>query len=333
VLQAWQNTVNAQGGINGHPVKLIFADDQNTPSLGLADVKKLVHEGVVAFVGVQTNTASEWADYVQQNKIPVIGGGPPVPPFGVNTDFYPAGTTAGSSFPLELQASKAVGGTKIGVLYCAEAAACAEAIPPIKAGAAKLHESVVHTAAVSATAPNYVAPCLALKDAGATGVILAVDNGTLARIVKDCASQGYHPHWLGSAATIQPFWATDPNFAGSAGVIDEFPWWESTMPQVAAFTAAMHKYDPGAFPNISVAAETWAAAQLFEAAAKSAGSSITGTSLIAALNGMTKQTLGGVSPPLTFANNNRSITCAHLFSTSGGKFQLQQGGALVCSSP
>ena len=51
VYQAWANTVNAAGGINGHPVKTILVDDQSNPGNSLTDVEKLVNEDhVVALV-------------------------------------------------------------------------------------------------------------------------------------------------------------------------------------------------------------------------------------------------------------------------------------------
>jgi branched-chain amino acid transport system substrate-binding protein len=43
VYQAWANTVNASGGISGHPVKIILADDQSNPGNALTDVENLVN--------------------------------------------------------------------------------------------------------------------------------------------------------------------------------------------------------------------------------------------------------------------------------------------------
>src|SRR5262245_36353309 len=35
-LEAWASWTNAHGGIDGHQIKVVYADDQNQPSLGLS---------------------------------------------------------------------------------------------------------------------------------------------------------------------------------------------------------------------------------------------------------------------------------------------------------
>src|SRR5262245_492290 len=52
VIQAWAKYTNANGGLNGHPVKVITADDGQNPAQALKAVKKLVEQDkVMAIVG------------------------------------------------------------------------------------------------------------------------------------------------------------------------------------------------------------------------------------------------------------------------------------------
>lgn len=51
-VQANLTDLNARGGINGHPVKLIVADDAGDPSTYVAQIRKMVEsDKVLAFVG------------------------------------------------------------------------------------------------------------------------------------------------------------------------------------------------------------------------------------------------------------------------------------------
>lgn len=49
-------TINASGGVNGHPLKLVAMDDTNTPEGAIAADKELVDKGVVAIIGHITSS-------------------------------------------------------------------------------------------------------------------------------------------------------------------------------------------------------------------------------------------------------------------------------------
>ena len=100
-LEAWADWTNANGGINGHPVKLIAMDTGFNPSTALSEVKEMVEQDhIIALVGEQTSFDATFAGYLQQKGIPAVGGGlftqAPTP----NPDWFPQGTT---SIPRELQ--------------------------------------------------------------------------------------------------------------------------------------------------------------------------------------------------------------------------------------
>ena len=75
-LEAWADWTNANGGINGHQVKLIAMDTGFNPSTALAEVKQLVEQDhIIALVGEQTSFDATFATYLQQKGIPAVGAG------------------------------------------------------------------------------------------------------------------------------------------------------------------------------------------------------------------------------------------------------------------
>ena len=252
VLQAWEKWTNTHGGIDGHPVKIIFKDDQEIPSVALADAETLVHDGVPAIIGEVSAVFPNWVSVVEKAKLPVVGGNPPNPPFGTSTDLYLAGSSLPTATALGLAAAKAVGGTKVADLYCAEISVCAEFLTILKPAVSQAKMALVYDAAVSATAPNYTAPCLAAKASGANVLILTLANQTLKSIVDQCAAQGYHPTIVGQTGQATPSWTSDPNFKGAVGPIDEFGWWDTKFPRSGNLQRCLEEVRPNRSPKPNV---------------------------------------------------------------------------------
>ena len=79
------NYVNSHGGVLGHPIKLIFGNDQSQPSNGPAVTEQLVHEGATFLL------YNEGTDYgskatIQKLAIPSIGVTDVVPTFATPPD-------------------------------------------------------------------------------------------------------------------------------------------------------------------------------------------------------------------------------------------------------
>jgi branched-chain amino acid transport system substrate-binding protein len=75
-VQAWADWTNKHGGVDGHPIRVEVADDENSPAKHLSRVQELVEQKhVVAFVGnpaVDTQPAS--VRYLEEQGVPAIGG-------------------------------------------------------------------------------------------------------------------------------------------------------------------------------------------------------------------------------------------------------------------
>ena len=68
------NEVNAKGGINGHPVKIIFEDNAAQPSKAASDAKKFVTQDKVVLM-LNASLSSTYAPMVQvaqQAKVPIF---------------------------------------------------------------------------------------------------------------------------------------------------------------------------------------------------------------------------------------------------------------------
>ena len=92
VYQAWVKTVNASGGINGHPVQVIYEDDAPNPSTAETDAQDVLSDGVVAIVDASA-LDSVWEKTVATAKVPVVGSTITSPPFYTNADFFTEGET------------------------------------------------------------------------------------------------------------------------------------------------------------------------------------------------------------------------------------------------
>src|SRR4029077_8467892 len=69
--KAWIDTVNASGGINGHPLKFVYFDDKSNPGVSITDVHTLVQTDHVIAIVDATNVDQGWASYVQSAGVPV----------------------------------------------------------------------------------------------------------------------------------------------------------------------------------------------------------------------------------------------------------------------
>jgi branched-chain amino acid transport system substrate-binding protein len=337
-LQAWVDYVNAHGGIHGHPVELIVKDDHGSAAQAVADLNQLIdYDHIVALVGVDdTGVEASWENIIDEHKIPVIGL-----PYDIfwetDPNYFPVTTTATAATIAQDYLGKVAGGTVIGTSYCVEVAICKEGIPIEIAGAKAAGIPWGGAVAVSSTAPNYAAQCLALKDDHINVVISALVAPV--RFFGQCATQGYTPQVLVSGAVVE-----DPGFFTSDAVNNHF-WvsiWEfppevnasQAPPAFKTYKDAMAEYAPSTKPDFNSTAE-WTSGLLFQAAAEAVHGAITSASLIASLRSMTDQTLGGLAPgPLNFSNPTfHPVNCSFVGRVLNHQIVATQGLKPLCIDP
>ena len=337
-VTAWAKSVNASGGINGHPIKLFVMDDANDPTTSLADVQELVtQDHVVAIVNDASNVDSTWAPYVKAQGIPVIGGlSAANASFLSNSDFFPAGSQIIQMVYGSLALAHQVGKNSLAVMYCAESPQCAMATPLYTIIAKQLGMKVAYSAKVSATAPDYTAPCLAAQGAGANSLVIGSNSSTVLRIFQACATQGYKPQSLGTDGTVTGNYLKVPATSGMLVSEVNYPFFSSKLPAAAAMYRAYNKYAPGLVNSTlfgANAAYAWDAGQLFQAATTNVPRSgtVTTAQVLQGLYALKGATLGGLAPPLTFTPGKAAFpSCYFTFSIKSGKFVLGSGGKATC---
>ncbi|WP_406462420.1 ABC transporter substrate-binding protein [Streptomyces sp. NBC_01622] len=332
VVEAWAKDLNAAGGIGGKKVKLIVKDDGGIAAKGIAAAKELVQKDkVVAMVGQMSLVDTAWADVVTSVDVPVIGGQPFNTPFLTNPDFFPSGTNSiARNFGVVLEAKKM--GSKFSMLYCAEAPACKVGVGVTKAIGSQLGVSVPVALSVSAAAPNYTAPCQAIKESGAQSYRVGQASAVALRIHDACAAQGVKATPISTGGTADDTWLSHDSVQGTVNIDLNFPYFDSSTPATKAYQDLLAKHSLG---HKSGASGTYAytGAKLFEAAAKAvSGKTVDSASLKAALYGMKGETLGGLSAPLTFTKDKPTlIDCWFVSTIENKKWTAPRGLETSCA--
>jgi len=334
---AWAKSVNASGGINGHPVQVFIEDDALNPATSLQEAKALVQQDkVIAIVGEDTSLDSTWADYVESAGVPVVGGLSIGAPFLTNPDFFPSGTSVGMLQLGMMQMMKTRGKTHFGELYCAEAPVCAQ-LADLSRSTAQIVGGIQVTAEkVAVTQPNFNAECLAMKSSGVDALNVGSTAVTVQRVEANCVQLGYKPMAVAQSGVIATSWLTDPNMAGALIAMSNANYLDSSIPGVKAFLDAMDKYYPGdrTSPQFSYPViYPWIGGKLFEAAAKAAnlGPSSTPADVKKGLWSLKNETLGGLSSPLSFTEGATTFpNCYFAAEVQGGKLASPGGTGPVC---
>lgn len=334
-LQAWASFTNAHGGLNGHPVKIISKDDNNSPSTSLQEVKQLVEgDHVAALVDMMTpGTDGAWSDYVKGKQVPVIGGVALDQFWLTNPDMFNTNVDQVAFVESQVAASKAYG-TKLGIFTCAELASCKSGIPFFKTLAAKTGISFASVQLISASAVGYTAECLALKDQGANVVIPELDGPTTRRLVDSCAQQGYTPKVVVAAADYDAPTLKDSHFEGSVGVTVS-PLWFGTSALTKDWSDTYKSQFPGDVSSGLVGYSTlgWQAGVVIGAALKDAPDTVTAQTVLDGLYAQpAKSTYGGWTPPLTYTKGKPTTTssCLWYAGISNGQLTAPKGTAYVC---
>ena len=329
-IGVWSKYVNAHGGINGHPVRVIYKNDNGDAAQAVSDITTLDQsDHVLAIVGQNdSGTVTAWASYAQQHGLPVIGGENYNISSLTNPMFFMNATSVLSLLYGQIAKAKLAGKSTYGALYCSAVAACAQANPILKADAPKAGVQYVFDQAVSNSQPNYTANCLAAKAAGVE--MLQLNGVPVPQIVQNCYQQGYKPIY--GLVNPDPTYLKLPGIDGSIGNLPSFPAFVND-PATAAFHAAFKKYDPSLVPTVE-SSQTWTAGLLFAKAAAHVGRTPTRQQILDGLYGIKNETFGGLTPPVSYGpagTPNPQIPCYYIFSVKSGKYVAPYGLNTKCA--
>jgi branched-chain amino acid transport system substrate-binding protein len=341
-IEAWASWVNAHGGINGHPVKLIVEDNKGDQAQAVSMVKQLVQQDhVVAFVSNQDGSLNEgYASYLDQQKIPVLGGSVfTLQPWVSDPMFFPEGLTAIQDMESLALSTKTLGITTVGSLACSEAAQCAAANVLAKDVFGGAGISDVYAGLVSSTATDYTASCLAAEQKGVKGLILLVPSAAEGQIIAgDCQRQNYSPSYIIPGEAVGAGYLQSAAFNNAFTSAPTLPWF-STAPAMADFDAAMKQYAPSVnlnSPSVQeplTATDAWVSGLMFQEAVKLSGVTGIPTSadILAGLAKFKDETLGGMAAGLTYTNpTNKIESCFFPMQIKSQKFTLPNGATPSC---
>ena len=325
--------INDNGGLNGHPVKMLSADAAGDPSRALSIVRDMVeNKGVIAFVGnLWVLSASGARSYLEQKKIPAIGGDVATAMWFQSPMFFPQA----SSFPTmavgSVKTMADLGHKKIALAYCAEVEACKIYHDEGTSRAGTVGAQIVYTAQVSLAQPDYTAECLQAQRSGAQALMLGVDSTALSRFVRSCFQQGFKvPIVTASLATINST-TKDPNLEGLLSPVGTFPFVANDLPAEREYAAAIARYAPTIEQSGSTSA-VWVSGALLREVSKGLPATVTSADFLQGLYQIKSNTLGGIAPPLTFVEGKPApdFTCYFLQKIVGGKFTAPQGSKQTC---
>jgi len=338
VLQAWAQTVNQTGGINGHPVRMIVRDDGSDPAQHLAIVRELVEkEGVVALLSQYAPlTGDASVDYLTKAGVPVVGGEPSMSWWKQSPVFFPQTAAGDHQFRRQVYAvarlAKAAGQRNVGVIVCAEASGCADASNRWQSYADEADLHIVYTATTSVASPDYTSECLAARNRDVEIIMATLDGNSLRRLAASCARQGYRPMiWTqgGSAATSMQ---DDPNLQNFKSTVEVYPFFLRGVPGARAMHAALDAR-LGTPESHNIVTNAWLATQIFELAASRVDGRVTSAALLAALNTIEGETFGELSPPLTYrgrADTSDQQECWYNISIEKGAYVSSDNAKLNC---
>ncbi|HEY4411026.1 MAG TPA: ABC transporter substrate-binding protein [Acidimicrobiia bacterium] len=333
----WVKWANAHGGVNGHPVRHIIADDSGDPARYNALVRQMVEEqGVTAFLFNSIGFAGGDLSYVNNKRIPIIGheGGSDL---GYESPMVFTPWPAGTPYSYGLLGSLAAvavpaGKTKLASLACSDVKLCDIFDKTWTGPAAKeLGFEVVYRARPSLTQPDFTAECLSARQAGAQAIILGLDNNSVLRVGRSCARQGYKPVLGMADGLAMPSVAADPVMDGTVVGTKVAPWPARDIPGLAELHAAFEAVAPGVEPS-GASGPAWVSAKLFEAAARNLPDKPTAADVLEGLWRVNGETVGGMTYPLSFGRDQTSPrrSCWGVVTVSGGRFVASQGSRLQC---
>jgi branched-chain amino acid transport system substrate-binding protein len=334
-LEVGVANLNAHGGLNGHPVKLVTQDDGGDPSTNETVAQTMVQsDGAIGFVSQFTPVSSSGsASFLSSHGIPVLGGDLYDPNWYSQPNWFPQGTNLepGIAEAFLDMASK-VGKEKLGVLYCIESPIC-ESVGQYASAHPADGVAVVYTAPISLTQPSFTAQCIDAKNAGVDMLLVSADGASIERVASDCASQGISIELAEAAVAVSTAEETDSQVNGLVSALQDFPWFEDNTPATEAFHQAFATYLPSYAPDEN-SASAWTAVQLLAlAGANLPASNPTAANLMSGADALGTTTIDGLSPSsITFhAGQPASGTnCFNFVEIVNGHWTAPDGSGPVC---
>jgi branched-chain amino acid transport system substrate-binding protein len=319
--------INAQGGINGHPLKAVICDEQNNPSTAAQCARTMVSAHVVYVFG-NALTGDAFVPILKQANIPYF------PVFPVT----PSELTSSNSFSLgggvlvdgaTVATCAKLGSHKIGIaivdvpsVVAQVKSIIAQLLPQFGVTAANTSTTLVPVTAVDMS--TYAAAVM--KNSDCIAMIVTVPQQLL--LAKAIHSQNPDIPAVAVAGTVTPAqWKTIGSSANNVFDVGPFPPASvSSAPGIAEFNAEMNAYDKNAAKDaqaVAANASVHLAAKFLTPLQK-----YTSAALLQALNSAGPVTLPPL-PPLNFQKPAPLPGITRIFTQDFVFWHYLSGGTVV----
>jgi branched-chain amino acid transport system substrate-binding protein len=304
------NSINAGGGLKGHPVRLLVYDDGADSARHRAQVQEAIEQRhVIAFVqNGEAVTGRPSVDYITAKRVPVIGSETSNEWFYESPMYFPQATSGVPLYKAWItgvaQEVVPAGKAKLGTLFCVEAQVCEDAERGVAEEAPRVGFQHVYRGRASLGQPDFTAECLSARNGGAQVLVTALDPQSVVRLANACARQGYRPVFSTpvSATPSEKVVKEEPNLEGMVVPTNVFPFFQSGTSATDEFRRVMGTYAPKE-PLSLGSATGWVSAKLLEKAAANLPEPPTSEALLQGLWTLRDDTLDGLTAPLTFVAN------------------------------
>jgi len=307
--EAYFDSVNDEGGVNGRKLRLVSVDDSYDPAKTQACWDKLMAQKIFAmgfFVG--TPTAVKYVPLAESNKVPLIGLFT-----GAQTLYTPLRhwvINVRASYGDETQEQvqglwKTLGFKKIGVIYPDDAFGGAVLLG-VQNALQKEGASPIATASYARQTTQVTGAIEKVKAADPEAVIVVGPSNTVAPIIRQAHAQGWKPlfvtvSFVGTDDLIQ---AAGPDAEGMVVTQVVPPYYLTDLKTVALYRRTLQKYMPAVRPNF-VSLEGFVDAMVMVEGLKKAGKEPTREGLIDAIESLHDVDMG-LGPQLKLNYSARS---------------------------
>jgi branched-chain amino acid transport system substrate-binding protein len=338
-VKAWVGDVNARGGLNGHPVRLVSYDDAGEPGRALSSAQRLVEQDkAIVILGIfQPTTEQAITAYLEQKQVPVMSTCNCAPADDLSPMIFPIGPGGlgnawQHSLPLLTGVDQDVR-DHMGLLYCQEAPICPDAAKNIETFQKDANFKIVWKAQASLAAPDYTSEMLAARNAGVKAIFEVMDNHSVLRIQRAANRQGFKPLHDVQFSMYDARFENIPELEG-VFTSSPTPMW-SISPKMADYREALKKYVPGGV-GAAWGAEPFVAGKLLEKMSANFAPVPTPADVLAGLWSLKNETLGGLLPGITYykgETHRNSNLCMVPIRIKGGKFLPRDGDAekFICA--
>lgn len=307
-IEAYFNSVNKAGGINGRPLKLISEDDQGKKENVLANTKKLIeNDKVIALIGYTSGAGVETSlAYLDANKVPMLS--PVTGNMGIRASFHKNLFHTRAGYDEEMK--KVVGNlaltgvTRFAIAYLDDVGPANPKSMHDALAANKL--KAVVAVPLNRNASDFSAQIEALHKASPE-VVVFISNGTpIVKVMQGMRAKGYGGQFASSSFSglkvIEELGQTATGLIMSQVLP---PPGRAHLKLIADYREHMTEFVPAAKFNYT-SLEGYVAARVLVEGLRRAGNNPSSERLVSALEGIRRLDLGGYEVSFSSKNHDGS---------------------------